>query len=383
MTPRRTHSAPPLGHDPERRSIRRHADHHAAGSEQAPRRTMPVARIWTVAALALLVGSLLNAPGIRKTALGQPVGLRRDVATLLGDALYDVSHTLGIDRPRNALKAVIGRGDDDDVDLTLPSPTLSTPVGGEPHVPPPPESFSPSNQLAVYVAGDSLALTPGESVVNQGLATGVIGLLGPVDSQVSTGLARPEVFNWPAYLAGLASVPDALVLTLGSNDDQSLTGEGGTGPFGTPEWEAEYRRRAGGLMDSITAKGTTIFWVGIPPMRNAERFDNKYRLINDIARTEAERRPGKVVYVDTVPVLSAPGGGYADYLGNFDGTIVQVRAGDGIHFTRAGGDRIAAAVLTAMRATFDLESWQQAPTTTVPPVTTTTTRPAKPTGAGG
>lgn len=344
---------------------------------------MPVARIWIVAAVALLVGSLLNAPGIRKTALGQPLGLQRDVATFLGDALYDVSHTLGVDRPRNALKDVIGRGDEDDVDLTLPSPTLPTAVGGEPRVQPPPESFSPSNQLAIYVAGDSLAETPGQSVINQGLATGVIGLLGPVDSHVSTGLARPEVFNWPAYLAGLASVPDALVLALGSNDDQSLTGEGGTGPFGTPEWEAEYRRRVGGLMDLITAKGTTIFWVGIPPMRNAERFETKYRLINDIARTEAERRPGNVVYVDTVPALSSPGGGYADYLGNLDGAIVQVRAGDGIHFTRAGGDRIAAAVLAAMRATFDLESWQQAPTTTVPPVTTTTTRTAKPKGAGG
>lgn len=350
---------------------------------------MPVARIWGVAAIALLVGSLLNAPGIRKTALGQEVGWRRDVSTFLGDALYDVSHTVGLDLPRRALKDIIGRSDDDDVDLTLPSPTLPTTVGGEPKAPPPVESFSPSNQLAIYVAGDSLAETPGQSVVNQGLATGVMGLLGPVDSRVSTGLARPEVFNWPAYLDGLASVPDALVLTLGSNDDQSLTGEGGTGPFGTQEWQAEYRRRVGGLMDLVTGKGTTIFWVGIPPMRNAARFDEKYRLINDIARTEAERRPGKVVYVDTVPVLSAPGGGYADYLGNLDGTIVQVRSGDGIHFTRAGGDRIAAAVLAAMRATFDLESWQNPTTTTTSaPATTgsagsTSTRPAKGTGAEG
>ncbi len=347
---------------------------------------MPVARIWVIAVVALLVGSLLNAPGIRKTALGQPVGWRRDVSTFLGDALFDVSHTIGLDQPRVALKKLIGRGDDDHIDLTLPSPTLPQTAGG-PSVPPPVESFSPSHQLAIYVAGDSLAETPGQSVVNQGLATGVIGLLGPVDSHVSTGLARPEVFNWPAYIAGLASVPDALVLALGSNDDQPLTGEGGTGPFGTSEWETEYRRRVGGLMDFVTAKGTTIFWVGIPPMRNGERFDTRYRLINDIIRTEAERRPGKVVFVDTVPALSAPGGGYADYLGNLDGTIVQVRAGDGVHFTRSGGDRIAAAVLAAMRATFDLVSWQNPTTTTTTTIarasTTTTSRPAKPSGAGG
>lgn len=380
MTPRRRGTAPTRSRHAERRGIHWHADQHVAGSEAAPRRTMPVARIWVVALVALLVGSLLNAPGIRKTALGQEVGWRRDVATFLGDALFDVSHTLGLDQPRKILKDVIGRGGDDEVDLTLPSPTLP-PVGAQPPAPPPVESFSPSNQLAIYIAGDSLALTPGESVVNQGLATGVIGLHGPVDSKVATGLARPEVFNWPAYLTSLGFVPDALVLTLGSNDDQALTGEGGTGPFGSPQWETEYRRRVGGLMDAITAKGTTVFWVGIPPMRNTGRFDTRYRLINDIVRTEAELRPGKVVYVDTVPVLSAPGGGYADYLGNLDGTIVQVRAGDGIHFTRAGGDRIAAAVLAAMRDTFDLESWQQ-PATTVAP-TTTTTEPAKSAEAGG
>lgn len=344
-----------------------------------PRRTMPVAHVLVVGVIALLVGALLNAPGIRKTALGQDVGWRRDVSTFFADILYDVSHTLMLDRPREALQELLGRAGDDDINVSLPSPTIpptSRPTDGETPAtlpPPPKRAFSPTDQAALYVAGDSLAQTPGESVINQALGTGVIGLLGPVDSRVATGLARPEVFNWPAYLIDVVArdKPDAVVLSLGSNDDQSLTGEGGGQSFGTPEWIAEYRRRVGGLMDAITASGeTTLFWIGIPPMANTERFETRYRLINDIIKEEAERRPGKVVFVDTVPVLSAFGGGYAEYLPNDDGTLVQVRATDGIHFTRAGGDRIAAAVLEAMYDTFDLESWQQATTTT----TTTTTR---------
>ena len=77
---------------------------------------------------------------------------------------------------------------------------------------------------------------------------------------------------------------------------------------------------------------------------------------------------------DIVPTLAGPDGGYADYHTNFDGTVVRIRAGDGIHFERAGADRVAAAVLAVMSQAFDLTSG--AATTT----TTTTAPPKKQTG---
>jgi hypothetical protein len=229
-----------------------------------------------------------------------------------------------------------------------------------------------------------LSQTPGESIINQALGTGTIGILGPPDTHVATGLARPEVFNWPAYLTEVVNrdKPDAVVLTIGSNDDQSLTGDGGGQSFGTPEWIAEYSRRVGGLMDALTGSGeTTLFWVGIPPMANGERFENRYTIINEIFEEEAKKRPGKVAFVDTVPVLSAFGGGYTDYLTLDDGSVVQVRATDGIHFTREGGDRIAAEVLKQMHKTFDLESWRTGGSSTTSSTTTSTTRPGTRAGA--
>jgi hypothetical protein len=93
-------------------------------------------------------------------------------------------------------------------------------------------------------------------------------------------------------------------------------------------------------------------------MANGERFDTRYTIINEIFEEEAKKRPGEVAFVDTVPILSAFGGGYTEYLALDDGSVVQVRATDGIHFTREGGDRIAAEILKTMRETFDLESWQ-------------------------
>jgi hypothetical protein len=60
--------------------------------------------------------------------------------------------------------------------------------------------------------------------------------------------------------------------------------------------------------------------------------------------------------------------------------VTQVRSADGIHFTRAGGDLVANAILQSMERAFDLTSWKTggATTTTRPGArrgTSTTTAP--------
>jgi len=126
-------------------------------------------------------------------------------------------------------------------------------------------------------------------------------------------------------------------------------------------------------MDAVTGSGkVTLFWVGVPQMRNVPRYETRYKLVNTIIREEAEKRPDKVRYIDTAALLAGPDGGYSDYLTRFDGSVVRVRAADGIHFERAGADRIARAVLAAMHEAFDLTSWN-------PDIATTTTKPAPPT----
>jgi hypothetical protein len=342
--------------------------------------------VIVVALVCMLVGGLLNAAGIRKTALGQDVGTKRDVSKLFADPLYDVSHFLQLDQIRQGLKNALGRGSDDDVNLALPSPTTTTvpavgAAGTTPTTTQPVKkrAFTPAQPMSLWVGGDSLSITPGESIINKAPSTGVINVTGnTTDGHVATGLARPEVFNWPEHMAQVAAAsnPAVYVLTIGSNDDQTLTGDGGGEPFGTQAWQDEYRRRVGGMMDQMTGDGKhVLFWIGIPITRNVARSQDHYQLMNDIYRTEAAKRPGKVVFVDIYDMFRAPDGGYADYLG-IGG--VQVRTPDGLHFTRAGGDMIADRVVKAMQDTFDLTSWQKSL-----PTTTTTAAPAAPATSGG
>ncbi|MFA5885031.1 MAG: DUF459 domain-containing protein [Acidimicrobiia bacterium] len=334
----------------------------------ARRRPLPAGHVIVVMIVAALVGGLLNAAGIRKTANGQAVGFRRDAARFFAEPLYDVSHALRIDELRKGLQAISGRSGDDDIDASLPDPTTTDPVDTTTAttLPPKKKAFSPTDRLDVWVGGDSLSIVPGQSFVNLAPSAEVVDVVGSnVDGQVATGLARPEVFNWPAHMQDVIAQdnPDAVVITMGSNDDQTLTGDGGVGPFGSPEWIDEYHRRVGGMMDVITGTGgRVLFWMGAPMMRNEERSETRYRIVNDIYREEAAKRPGRVYYIDIYDRFRDENGSYADFLNG-----VQVRTPDGIHFTRAGGDQIAQVVLDTMNQAYDLTSWRsKLPATTVP-----------------
>ena len=80
-------------------------------------------------------------------------------------------------------------------------------------------------------------------------------------------------------------------------------------------------------------------------------------MINRAIQAEVEERPGKAAYVDMYGLLSDDGA-YAPYLPAKDGQLVKVRADDGVHLERAGGDIVAKQVVRELRRVYDLWSWR-------------------------
>ena len=76
-------------------------------------------------------------------------------------------------------------------------------------------------------------------------------------------------------------------------------------------------------------------------------------LVNQAAMAEAATRPW-VVFVDTAPLFGDAVRPFAELLPDADGNPTDVRQDDGIHLTRAGGDRLAAHVIDVVRAHVDL-----------------------------
>jgi hypothetical protein len=160
--------------------------------------------------------------------------------------------------------------------------------------------------------------------------------------------------------------PNAVVLMFGGNDDHDfMTGlpPGVTiGPFDSSTWVAEYRRRVGGLMDSITRNGAYLVWIGLP-ITNDPAQTRRFDTINAIVESEAAKRPGRVFYLDTYFYFAGDDGGYAQYSTTDSGQLVKMRADDGVHFERAAGDLIARQVLRKLNQRFDLTSWRKQSTT--------------------
>ena len=323
-----------------------------------------------VGLLALLFGALLNAPGMHKASFNKEPGPGRDVALALTGGLAGVSGALQFDRPRQFVQSVAGHADADVIDVAIVIPSTSArPVKSatpNPVVAKPPgkPKFTPKKKLRLWVAGDSLVITPGYSIVRAAGASPVIESVGGVDGQIATGLTRPDVFNWFEQIRTQVKKlkPHVVVLNFGGNDDKAyMTGipEGTTiGEFGGPSWTKEYRRRVAGVMDIVNRAGGTVVWVGLPITRS-EAQTQRFDIVNAAVQKEAKARGKQAIFIDTYTMFAGDTGGFTEYLENAKGDTVKVRAGDGVHFDNEGGDIIAREVLKQLNTTFDLTSWRR------------------------
>jgi hypothetical protein len=348
------------------------------------RRLATAGRALAVMVLALVLAALMNAQNIYKSVYNKPEGTQREVALAFAGALREVSMALRLDRPRAWFEDAIGREhatiDTEIVLPTPPPPVTTTPALGEAtgvptgeRAPEPPAAaeeeaapekvvFTPRNKMRLWIAGDSLVITPGYAIYRAFGQNEAVQKLGDVEGRVATGLTRPDVFNWFTHISETMKGrrPDLVVFNFGGNDDHDLmTGlpkDLSLDGFGGQEWIEEYRRRVGGVMDLVNQAGGFVVWLGLPVTDDGAR-NRRWRVLNRAVLSEAQRRVGKVAYIDMYGMLSRDGE-FASYLKNEDGELERVRAPDGIHLERTGGDIIANQVIREVREVYDYWSWK-------------------------
>jgi hypothetical protein len=311
----------------------------------------PAGRVLVIMLVTFAVWSLLAAPSLRQAAESSPLGARRTAALAVLRPISVISGLLGLDHFSSAADRVLGRNDAPTVPPAAPKPAHPLPTQGPSPSPilapllPNPTKTAP---LTVLMIGDSIGAD---------LAFGLSRLLNDKgtfrpreDTRESSGLARPDYFNWPYQVAVDISEkrPDVVVVMLGGNDNQSfLVGDHGV-VLGSAEWKAAYRNRVARMMDIVTGSGRPLVWVGMPVMKDPAR-SKTMRMLNAIFESEAQEHPG-VRYVDSYELFSNSKGRYAAYLRDSSGRLQQVRESDGIHLTiGAGGTRLAQRVYRTMK----------------------------------
>ena len=214
---------------------------------------------------------------------------------------------------------------------------------------------SAENRSTLFIVGDSDAGTFGPYLQTLLDGTGMVET--QLDYKVSSGLARPDFFDWPAEIdRKLPEVnPDIVVATFGGNDAQGLAVGNGDFIIGDPvaneaEWTEEYQQRVGAVMDQLMEGGRTLIWVGIP---NDDNPDVTARMaIQDRAAKAAAAQRSDVIFIDTWNRFSGRDGNWAEFvIDPRDGEGKDVRADDGFHLNQTGAEILAIDIAQAVRDT--------------------------------
>ncbi len=325
----------------------------------APRRGMPAGRVFIVLVVSLLLWGLLYAPELKRSAEAQPDGVRRTISLAILQPMVWLSDTVGLTSVTDSTAEALGRDPDaavggvvggvpidvDEIPTFSSAPTSSatsaptpTPTGSPTTGPPVVEETRirvPTNddKLRIAVVGDSLAAGIGYFAerVFKPFFTDVVK-----QGRISTGLSRPDYFNWPAQMQFIVDRfrPDLTIVMVGENDQQPLQSPGGAIETRVgPDWDAGYEDRVERFAEIATSEGGHVVWVGLPQERDDARWDFRQKQ-NSIFERVAARLPN-VTFFDTWEEFDAPDGGYTAYYR--DGNKVRlIRTDDGVHFNADG-----------------------------------------------
>jgi hypothetical protein len=338
-------------------------------SEQTPppheplrRRSMPAGRALVVVLVTLAVWAVLYAPELRRSAEASDVGIRRSISLALLTPVVWVTDHVGITAATDAAARLAGRDPnapvgniDAGVDALPPAPT-GTP---SPHETEPPTHDTKireptvDRQLRVAIVGDSLA---------QGIGYAADSVFKPFwtevfkQGRISTGLARPDFFNWPDQMQTIVerADPDLVLIMLGENDNQGLLYPDGSleQDIGTWEWASHYQERVERFAQIAASGGAHVIWIGLPSEPDKGRWDFIQKQ-NGIFQTVADELPN-VSYFDTWDTFAAPDGGYSAFYR--DGNKVkEVRAPDGVHFNTDGYALVVEKAAQFATKDFDLD----------------------------
>jgi hypothetical protein len=189
-----------------------------------------------------------------------------------------------------------------------------------------------ATRLAVF--GDSLAIDLTKALERAHADDPNMIVTGyPADA---SGFVRDDYFDWNKRLSELLieNAFDIAVVFIGINDRQSI----GKDKALTDPWKAEYSARLERFLGQMRYAGKPVIWIGLPPMQKTS-YSAAMTQISSLQRLAAFA--GGAEFVDIYERFVDENGAYTSYGPDLNGQDAQMRKSDGIHFSRAGSDKVA------------------------------------------
>jgi hypothetical protein len=210
---------------------------------------------------------------------------------------------------------------------------------------------TPQETYQLFVFGDSLAA--GLFAGMSRMAEGDVRLAIDGRFKDDSGLARPEFYDWAAALPKIHERReiDIAVILLGSNDGQDIRTVSGPIQFSTPDWASAYAQRVDAVIKTLKDRAIAIYWVELPPMGPAP-LEAEVSYVATIQRDRALRE--KIRYIETRKIFSDVNGRFTDQGADPTGRVTRLRTRNGIHFLKAGNNKLGTLVLNAIRRDIEI-----------------------------
>ena len=164
------------------------------------------------------------------------------------------------------------------------------------------------------------------------------GLEFIISAKFSTGLCRPDFFNWPEHMREVVSKykPNLVVFFLGANDGMPMRTENRkyVQP-GTAIWRETYKSRIDELVSIARKADMDIIWIELPAVGG--RY-NKLLRDTQVAQHEYCEDNG-IENLQTDPLFSGVWGKYETF-GEYNGRTVRLRRKDLVHLAPSGNRKV-------------------------------------------
>jgi hypothetical protein len=199
----------------------------------------------------------------------------------------------------------------------------------------------------VLIVGDQLAGGMGAGLIRMAENDSTIEVINRFNE--TSGLARPEVYDWAASIPKIVegrNFTSAFVL-IGFNDRRELRDGDKVLKFGTPDWDALYKKRVDAVLDVLAAQHIQVFWMGEPPVGDPAMDAD----LQNITALQKDRVAAKSAsFIELRSPFVNPQGGYTDRGPDETGTERRIRESDGVTFFKQGNNRLGQIALAALKS---------------------------------
>ncbi len=157
----------------------------------------------------------------------------------------------------------------------------------------------------------------------------------------STGLSRPDFYNWPKVLEeNLADfAPHIVVMWVGTNDPQNIHGYKNLGEPLSEAWKKAYTAKVVEIIKLCQKYQANLIFIG-PPAVDEEPLDTQLRKLSkaiyEICRHYSVKKKYNIRYVSARTELGDNNGKYLHEKIMPDGRMATIRWKDRVHITGDG-----------------------------------------------